>query len=46
MKRFTEHPAFLVLAVTGILDMAVQAATSGTVKPIQILLGAIFGHGA
>lgn len=32
----------IVLAVIGFFDMAVQAATSGSIRPIRLLLSAIF----
>ena len=43
MNRFFENPVFIALAAIGIMDMFVQAATSGEVKLIQFFLHAIFG---
>jgi len=32
------HPVFIILAVVGMIDMAIQAATSGAIKTIRIFL--------
>lgn len=41
MKRFEN--LLYALAVIGLFDMAAQAWTGGTIKPIHIVLGFIFG---
>lgn len=43
IDRITNHPLFIALAVLGIIDMTVQAATSGRIKLIQSFLRIVFG---
>jgi len=42
ISNIIEHPIFIGLAVIGIIDLIVQAITSGEIKPIHIILGLIF----
>jgi len=37
------HPVIIILAVIGIIDMGIQAATSGAIKPIRMILEMLFG---
>ena len=41
LKQFVVN-VFYLMALVGFIDMATQAWTSGTVKPIHIVLGFFF----